>query len=195
MAVVAWALGLLVGEPPLQGFRWDAKDAGLGLVASLPLLVVAWSALRLPWPPLARIRRFFDDLVRPFFEPCTAADLGLISACAGIGEEMLFRGLLQGGLSGWLGPWAGLCLASACFGLAHLITPTYAIIAGLIGAYLGGLWIATGNLLAPIVAHAAYDLVALIYLLRIRREAPDAAAEGGGKSAPHVTGNGTDLGP
>ena len=55
------------------------------------------------------------------------------------------------------------------FGLLHPITRAYAVIAALLGAYLGGLWLAGGNLLTPIVAHALYDFVALVYLLRLRR--------------------------
>jgi membrane protease YdiL (CAAX protease family) len=50
-----------------------------------------------------------------------------------------------------------------CF---HLVTKTYAVIATLIGAYLGVLWLATENLLAPITTHAVYDFVALVYFLR-----------------------------
>ena len=46
------------------------------------------------------------------------------------------------------------------------MTKTYALIATLIGAYLGILWIAIGNLLAPIATHAVYDFVALAYFLR-----------------------------
>ena len=34
---------------------------------------------------------------------------------------------------------------------------------GLIGLYFGGLRLWTGNLLAPIAAHAVYDFLALIY--------------------------------
>jgi membrane protease YdiL (CAAX protease family) len=59
-----------------------------------------------------------------------------------------------------------VALASAVFGLLHAITPTYAILATVMGAYLGVVWIASGNLLAPIVAHALYDFVALVWLLR-----------------------------
>ncbi|HEY5704013.1 MAG TPA: CPBP family glutamic-type intramembrane protease [Terrimicrobiaceae bacterium] len=50
--------------------------------------------------------------------------------------------------------------------LFHLVTKTYAVIATLIGAYLGVIWLAAGNLLAPITAHAVYDFVALVYFLR-----------------------------
>jgi membrane protease YdiL (CAAX protease family) len=37
------------------------------------------------------------------------------------------------------------------------------------GAYLGGLWEASGNLLVPIVAHALYDFAVLRLLLRRAR--------------------------
>jgi membrane protease YdiL (CAAX protease family) len=52
------------------------------------------------------------------------------------------------------------------FGLLHPITPGYILIAGLMGAYLGGLWMLNGNLLTVMVAHALYDFVALVLLLR-----------------------------
>jgi len=64
--------------------------------------------------------------------------------------------------------WLSLLLAAVLFGLLHFITPTYAVLAGLIGLYLGALWLATGNLLTPIVTHGTYDLLALVYLARVR---------------------------
>ena len=62
----------------------------------------------------------------------------------------------------------GLLAAALLFGLLHSITPAYAILAGLVGLYLGGLWLACGNLLTPIVAHGTYDFLALVYLVRVR---------------------------
>ena len=62
-----------------------------------------------------------------------------------------------------------LVLASVVFGAAHLLTWTYAIIAAFIGAYLGLLWIWTGNLLTPMITHAVYDFVALVYFCRVYR--------------------------
>ena len=44
------------------------------------------------------------------------------------------------------------------------------MLAGLIGLYLGWLWLAVGNLLVPIVVHALYDFVALMYLVKVRGE-------------------------
>ena len=62
-----------------------------------------------------------------------------------------------------------LVLASGLFGACHLLTWTYAILAALIGAYLGLLWIWTGNLLTPMITHAVYDFAALVYFLRFYR--------------------------
>jgi len=118
------------------------------------------------WPPLARIRRFFDAVVRRLFAECTWIELALIALAAGVGEEALFRGVLQPALGRWLGAGPALVVASVLFGLLHPITPVYAVLAGLIGIYLGGVWLASGNLLVVIIVHALYDFLALIYVLR-----------------------------
>ena len=52
------------------------------------------------------------------------------------------------------------------FGLVHAITPTYFVLASLAGAYLGGVYALTGDIAAPIVAHAVYDFVVLLVLVR-----------------------------
>ncbi len=166
LLLLAWLLGWLVGLPPLERWSWSVEDAALGVAAVLPLLVLYLLGMRWPLGSLKRIKQVLEEVVRPLFQACTALDLVLISLLAGLGEEALFRGVLQEGLGRWLGPWPGLLLASALFGLAHCVTPTYAVLAALIGVYLGGLWLFTGNLLVVVVTHALYDLVILILLRR-----------------------------
>ncbi len=85
------------------------------------------------------------------------------------------------------GAWTGLAVASVVFGLLHAVTPTYAVLAALIGVYLGGLWQVTGNILTPIVTHALYDFLLLVYLLAgpgrsiwERRASPNEPPEGAG---------------
>jgi hypothetical protein len=92
--------------------------------------------------------------------------LALLAALAGIGEELLFRGVLQVGLARVLPDAGALVAASALFGLVHFVSPAYVLLAGVVGLYLGGLFLFQGNLLVPIIAHALYDFVALIYVTR-----------------------------
>jgi membrane protease YdiL (CAAX protease family) len=49
-----------------------------------------------------------------------------------------------------------------------MITPMYAVLAALVGLYLGGLFIWSDNLFVAIVSHASYDFVALSYLVSRR---------------------------
>src|SRR5262249_11763239 len=94
------------------------------------------------------------------------AELALVALAAGLGEEMLFRGFLQAYLVQGMPVWPAIAIASVVFGVLHLITPTYAVLATLISLYLGWLFVATDDLLAVVVAHALYDFLALVYLIR-----------------------------
>ena len=142
------------------------------MAATGPLLILAWGCLKCPLPALRRLIAVVDQLLSPLFRGCRVWELAVISAVAGLGEELLFRAVLQEAVAGWLGgpvgTWVGLAAASLLFGLMHPITKTYALLATLIGLYLGWLWIETGNLLVPVTAHALYDFLALVYLTRIR---------------------------
>jgi membrane protease YdiL (CAAX protease family) len=166
LALLAWAAAWALDAPLAEGIQWDLREVALGGAASVPMLALFWLCLRSDLAPLARIRRLCAEIIRPLFAPCSLAELALISLLAGLGEELLFRGVLQVVLGRWLGPGVGLALASAVFGLLHALTPTYALLATLMGLYLGGVWLATGNLLVVILAHGLYDFVALAYLTR-----------------------------
>ena len=175
LALIAMGLGRWLDYPPQRAIAWNLSGAGWGLLASLPMLGFFWLCLHVPRGPLADLVQVADRYLVPLFRPLWVWELAVISALAGLGEEMLFRGVLQEEFAGWVrGPQSvvfGLLLASLLFGLLHFITPSYALFAGLTGLYLGGLWLLTHNLLVPIVAHGAYDFLALVYLTRGRRGA------------------------
>ena len=180
---VAIGLGWLLGTPPLATlFHFDGRDALLGIAAALPPLALFWFCLVCPWRPFAEIAKITVETIVPLFRGCGLVQLAIISALAGLGEETLFRGVVQAAaaqaIGGPYGVWLALLAAAILFGLLHLITPTYGILAGLIGLYLGWLWLATGNLLTPIVAHGTYDFLALLYLVKIRGEGRGEREEG-----------------
>jgi uncharacterized protein len=110
------------------------------------------------------MRELQRAVFEPLFAPLSVAELVAISALAGIGEEILFRGAVQAPL-GWP-------IATIAFGACHLGVSRRGWVLGvwatLAGGVLAALAVATGGLVAPIVAHAGYDLAALLW---IRREA------------------------
>lgn len=170
---LALLLGWWWGEPPLASFEPHWQAAGLGTLAAVPMLALFAAAHRWPAGPLRRIWQILEETLGPSLRQCSPFEIAVFALAAGLGEEMLFRGVLQPALGKALGPLvgqayesaAGLAAASVLFGLAHLVTPTYAVLATLIGFALGGLFLATGNLLVPVTTHGVYDLVALAYLV------------------------------
>jgi len=93
------------------------------------------------------IEAFIRATLVPLFRHTGIAGLGLVALAAGIGEELLFRGVIQDGLESWYGPLPALVLTSLLFGMAHCITRAYFMLACLMGLYLGALYLWTGNLL------------------------------------------------
>jgi membrane protease YdiL (CAAX protease family) len=170
LALLATLLGWWLYHPPWEAMQWDAGDALAGGVAALPMFLALVLGTRWPVGPMRRIVEVNEEFVRPLFERCTVLELGLLSATAGVGEEWLFRGFLQAACSEWLGPLLGWAIANGVFGLLHAVTPGYAAFALLAGLYFAALWALTGNLLTPMVAHAVYDWMALVYLTRRGRE-------------------------
>ena len=170
LGILAWLLSLFFGSPPLSSFRWDARDALVGAAATVPMLAVFLICLYWPIGPLARIKSISEEIIGPLFGRCSIAELALIAAAAGIGEEMLFRGFLQAALDlryGWL--W-GLCGASLIFGLMHSITHRRMPCSpDLLGAIPGWILAVSVQLLVPVIAHALYDFVALVYLVMASR--------------------------
>lgn len=177
LGVVAMLVGWMIGVDPLatipitdDSFNNHMLAMLWGLAATVPLLMGLFIINRLRFPALARIRRFVNERVVPLFQPSSLFELGAISFAAGFGEEMLFRGLLQAAIADRVEGPSGIVIAvavsSVLFGVCHWITPTYAALAMLASVYFGAIFLLTGNLLAPLVAHALYDFLALVYLTR-----------------------------
>jgi len=176
IAVLAVAAGWMVGQHPLDAMHYARGDLLVGFAAGLVPMLVLMPCIWIPIGPFRRMLRVVDDLLVPLFRGCNLLDFAIIAVLAGLGEEMFFRTIVQEGLASQFpapdGVWMGLAFSALLFGMAHWITPAYGIIAGAIGAYLGAIWLWSGNLLVPVTAHAVYDFLALVYLVKIRRPGP-----------------------
>jgi len=182
LAIAAFVLGWLFNQAPWESFRPTARPVALGVAAVLPLLALLWACQRLEWKPLQAVWRVLNEVVIPLFRNCKWVEIAAICLLAGVGEELLFRGLLQTALAEWssdflphtrawaaVGDCGAVFAAAVVFGALHAVNVAYAVLAALIGVYLGWLYYATGNLAVPVVAHGLYDFVALVYILKARK--------------------------
>jgi CAAX protease family protein len=149
--------------------HWNLRAALIGIVAAIPPLVFFIWALNSNLQICSHHRHLFEAVLLPLFGKWSILQLLVISLIAGISEEAFFRGAIQGSLADRVGVIPALDLASLAFGACHLLTWTYAIVAAFIGAYLGLLWMWTGNLITPMISYGLYDFAALVYFLRVYR--------------------------
>ncbi len=122
---------------------------GLGLaLATRPLVA------RFDWA-----RRLHDEL-RPVARDMSTTGICVVAVLSSLGEELLFRAVLQ--------PALGLWLQALLFGVAHQLPGrarfTWMVWAAVMGLLLGALFQLTGSLLGPILAHAAVNGLNLRYL-------------------------------
>lgn len=162
--VLGWFMKLewWTGLARMNGFHFL-----VAILAVIPMLGFFQQMLHSHWEPFKEIRDFLESHLRPMFKGWAGWQLGLLSLCAGCGEEALFRGVLQTRLDLALGSIPALLISGILFGLLHFMTPAYFCIATFMGVYLGSLWLLTDSLWVPILSHALYDFVALYYFLHV----------------------------
>ncbi|UPV98986.1 CPBP family intramembrane metalloprotease [Halorussus gelatinilyticus] len=91
----------------------------------------------------------------------------------GPGEELLYRGVIQGTFAEWFGTTRAIVLASSLFAVVHVFSLsgpgklTYVVIVFGLALVLGALYEYTDNLLVPAFVHGTYNAVqfAVAYLL------------------------------
>ncbi len=164
LAAAAFACGWWTGVSPLGRFSWNVAGLLAGAGCALPMYVLFLASYSASPLPLRRIRRFLRvSLGRSLADAPWPVPAG-IALLAGVGEEILFRGALEP----LIGPW----WSNGLFGLAHAVTPLYAVLAGAMGLLFSLELHATNNLLAPILTHALYDWLAFRALIADVRRFP-----------------------
>lgn len=150
------------------GATREALASGVvaGIAATVPMLALYWWLTISSWAPLVELRETVRRMVGELFPDAKIPELITIAALAGVGEELLFRGVVQTGIGQLTSPTIGLIAGSLIFGALHAVSKLYFVLATLIGMYLGWLLLEFDDLTVPIVAHALYDFVALTYLTR-----------------------------
>ena len=163
LALAAWGFALLFDG--IDPFIWHNENAtaiwfDAGISVAFGLAVVAASQL------LDRTAEWARELGREFGKilgKLRVEQIFVIACASGIGEELFFRGFLQQVLTevafgGPTAKWWGLGISSLIFGLLHIGPDAkkflpWTIMAIVFGGVFGWIYLYTGNILGPILAH------------------------------------------
>jgi len=172
LAILLASFGICDASQSLTELEWSGTllpAIVYGTVGALPLILLSW------WSGISRlaffrtIRGALRESIWPMLKGCSIPALIIISAAAGLGEELLFRWSIQGGIaSNFAAPWgliAGLAAGSVLFGLCHAVNRPYFLVATVIGLYLGLLMWWSGTWLSSALAHFLVDLFSLTWMV------------------------------
>lgn len=171
LVLVAIILGWIADIDPFQNIYFSETAVAYGLIGTIPLFIMFLALEKLQGQSVVKIKELLLNTLGPGLHRNHWTDLFILAAIAGISEELLFRGVIQPWIEASWGITAGLIGSNIVFGLVHAVTPLYAVLAALVGIYLG-LSLDYGgerNLLIPIIIHGFYDFLAFVALMRVYR--------------------------
>lgn len=172
LILVAAILGWLADINPFAHLFFSERALLYGILGTIPLFLLFLGMEQIRTRPVRKIRSLLMETLGAGLRACHWSDLFLLAAIAGFSEELLFRGVLQPWIENAWGETAGLLVSNLLFGLVHAITPLYALLAMLVGLYLGLALDYGGdrNLLTPIVIHGLYDFLAFLMIMKSLRQ-------------------------
>lgn len=157
--VVLTEIGLRVSRGVgLASILADSHNLEVALAAGLASAIVVALATRYYFAKFGRqiIKEFF----LPIFRNVSDRDVVLLAILPAVGEEALFRGLLQSLI--------GIIPASLIFGFMHTGISrrllSYSIWTTTVGLLLGVIYMWTGNLWGSILAHAVINTSGVVWI-------------------------------
>jgi uncharacterized protein len=156
MAAVACAASVALGSNPLTCRGWLGTRGAASWLVSLGLGLLVGTATVAATPEVVRRWRWARTLhseLRPVMAGAGDGSLFAVAVAGALGEELCFRGLLV--------PLVGVVASSIVFAALHQIRgPSrwgWMVWAGIMGLIFGSIFVATGSLAGPLVAHAVIN--------------------------------------
>ncbi|MBI3098157.1 MAG: CPBP family intramembrane metalloprotease [Planctomycetes bacterium] len=139
----------LVGPSPVEGILVGVV-VGVVIVLVSELLYRTWS-----------VARSLEDEFRTILGPLTPVDCVLLASLSSLGEEIFFRGGLQGWLASFCPPVWALAITAILFGVMHFpmkrVFVWWTLFAVGMGFLFGWLAMVEAGLLAPMAVHAVVN--------------------------------------
>lgn len=165
LGTASWFVGTREGGPAAVGLvatTWLSMltwSVGLALGGLSTILLFRWIGIRIGVEESPLLRHLLPRT------PEERRVFGALSVAAGLGEEIAYRGYALTSLAPMLGMPGAAAVTSIVFGVLHGYQGLLGIVrTGVLGGLLAWGFLASGSLWPPIVAHAAIDLVAGLWL-------------------------------
>lgn len=146
----------------LTGIKAIWIQIGVGLVFGVASAKAGWQIVELP--KLRKTKMFFSDIIQPL--KLNILEILFISVCAGVGEELFFRGVVQ--------PLLGVWATSFLFVLLHGYLNPFNIPLTFYGVFMVlvigvmGLFTEHLGILTAIAAHVTIDFILLQKLSKVK---------------------------
>lgn len=127
----------------------------IGLIFGIITAKAGWQIVELPI--LLKVKAFFTDIIKPL--KLSIIEILIISICAGVGEELFFRGVVQ--------PLLGIWITSILFVLLHGYLNPFNLPMTYYGIYMVvvigviGLLTEYFGIVTAMIAHSAIDFILL----------------------------------
>ncbi len=163
-SALSWGITAIFGPEPIvktiPGSGAWYGQIGIGLLLGAVWGSLAWMIVSRPF--FTDIRNFFKGIFEPMNLGVT--EVVFISICAGVGEELLFRGAIQP----LIGIWLTALLFVAIHGYLNPFNWRMSVFGGLMVLAAASFGYATihWGIISAIVAHTVVDI---ILLLRLRQ--------------------------
>lgn len=111
LGALALGLGFILGPsardliPSVDQLGTIAGGVGVGIVATIPLLLLMSIVKRINHPAIRKLDELGEHPMIELMLKMGPWELFAISLCAGVGEELLFRGWLMPFLADWMNGW------------------------------------------------------------------------------------------
>lgn len=149
-------------EGAFLGFGLEATQLGavaVGLLLAAVVIINSRAAER-DRATLARVRSELGNLeaIAPT-SPAERRAFGWLALSAGVCEELMYRGLLLGGLAVGVGLWPAVAISTIVFGLGHAYQgPAGVIRTGLVGLIMALLTVFSGSIWVAVALHVVVDV-------------------------------------
>lgn len=167
--VFAIILSLIFKYKIFSNVKINTSEFTKGVLYAIPVMIFFYALFKIPSQRLKQIEITITNFVHTILGNCSVIHFAIISIVAGVCEELLFRGFLQGFFSQKLGLLPSIILTNLAFGLMHPVSYLYSLITFIAGCYFSMVLHFEKNLFVLMVTHSLYDFIALCYI-KFRKE-------------------------